>query len=417
MVMKRTLSDNGITEILLLGNDAEFSMRFQIAFLLRDLRREHTGLHGLLAITEGGRLLAHDTFNIGRAEERKRLGRSAYAAMGQIVQQCISIDDFLHRLEVLALYATQEWEADRVIIEDIDPNAPAPPRTMLLFPHIEKGTGTIIFGVPGAGKSFLMDLIAVSLTAGVQTLWPGPRQTDCLYVDLERNGVSFQRRLSQLQRAMKIPLPKIQYLRGRGMGLASLRRKLLDWAREHPGGVILYDSVSRMGGGSLVEDDTANAIIDLANSASETWIALAHSPRADAGHAFGSQMFDAGADMMIKLASEHRGSKLGCALTVTKSNHSGNIPVFTYELEFDETGLVGFGRANQSDWPELAPDVAALLFGLLEDGGELSLGEIAERAKLPESTASYNLAKDQRLGSRRDGRKVLWSRKPAGHHN
>ena len=179
---------------------------------------------------------------------------------------------------------------------------------------------------------------------------------------------------------------------------------------------MLYDSISRMGGGSLTEDDVANSIIDMANAVSDTWVALAHSPRADAGHAFGSVHFDAGADMMVKLSSEQRGMKLGCALTVTKANHTGAVPVMTYELEFDQHGLLRFGRSNQADWPELAPNLIEQIAALL-DSQEMTATELTERTKAARSTVMFNLEKDQRFERRaKTGKEVFWglAAKPFG---
>ena len=65
--MNYTLSTNGIEHVL------EPLEGGSVRFLLRDLRRDRTGMHGLAAIAWGGKLLRHDTFNLGRAEERTRL--------------------------------------------------------------------------------------------------------------------------------------------------------------------------------------------------------------------------------------------------------------------------------------------------------------------------------------------------------
>ena len=99
-----------------------------------------------------------------------------------------------------------------------------------------------------------------------------------------------------------------------------------------------------------------------------------------------------------------------------KANHAGNVPPLLYELEFNDGGLAGFRRCKESDWPELAPDLPALLFGIL-DGQELSIRAIAALAATPESTVSYHLRKDQRLESQRVGKEVIWRRKTARHNN
>jgi hypothetical protein len=386
----------------------------RVSILLREIRRERTGMHALVGIVEGGKVLAHDTFNIGRSEERRRLAKGGHDLMSRTTQELVEYRRLLHELDIVCLRVGTEWESSRVEITEIDTNDPIPGRHMLLFPHIERGTGTIVFGPPGAGKSYLMALMAVSLSSGLETLWGGPKQTPALYVDLERNETAFRRRLGQIRRSMSADVGRIQYLKGRGMGLASLKRKLTEWTREHRNGVLLYDSISRTGGGtggSLANDDVANALIDLANSISDTWVALGHSPRADSGHLYGSVHFDAGADMVIKLSSEHRGSSLGCSLTVTKSNHSGAIPVHMYELQFDEGGLLRFKRSTQADWPELAPSIPELLASYLSHE-DLSVTQLAAMVKLPWATISDHLKRDARFETRlKVGRDVLWSLK------
>jgi len=400
--MSYTISDNSIDHEWAV--DATYSIRF----LLRDLRRERTGMHGRAAIALGGKILRYDTFNLGRAEERTRLSSGAHKLMPRDIQELAPAVDLAHQLDMVCLFACNEWENERVSIIEVDPGATAPQRVLVLPPHVEIGSGTIIFGVPSAGKSWLLALMAVSLASGEKTLWAGPRRTPCIYVDLERNDAAFQRRLSQIGAAMGRALPRIPYLKARGLGLSSLQKKLREWVKAHPGAIPLYDSISRMGGGSLVEDETANAMIDTANAVSETWVALGHSPRGDASHIFGSQLWDAGADMIIKLTSEKRGNKLGCALAVTKANHAGIVPTISYELLFGEHGLSGFGTADARDWPELTPNLPDLLAMLL-DADDFTATQLAAAAKVPRNTVIDNLDRDPRFKKLpKDGREVFY---------
>ncbi len=402
--VNRTSSDDAITDSILI----EEAPQIKLSLLLREIRRERTGVHALAAVVEGGRVLTHDTFNIGRREDRARLCKDASKALTNTSDAYVTPEELAHMFDVLCLYAQTEWETDKVQILEVNANVSPPGRTMLLYPHIEQGTGTIIYAPPGSGKSYLMDLMAISLTSGLRTLWDNPRKTPCLYVDLERNQVSFQRRLSQIRQAIGVDFPLIPYVRGRGMGLSNLKRKLREWVRDHPGAVLLYDSISRMGNGSLVEDDTANQMIDLANGCSDTWVALAHSPRADASHAFGSMMFDAGADMMIKMSSEHRADKLGCALTVTKANHTGSVPILTFELTFNENGLKGFASVKQSDWPELVPDMMGLIVAWLATK-DMTATELETETKFKRPTIIAAMEKDARFERKpRAGKEVYW---------
>ena len=405
-MIKYNVSDDSVDHVWELGEGQA------IRLLLRDLRRERTGIHGRAAIAFGGRILRYDTFNLSRAEERTKLCKGAHIALPKDIQELVGLPELSNAFDMICLYASNDWERDRVTIVAVDADAPTPPLVTLLPPHIIEGTGTIIFAPPGAGKSWLGDLICASLAGGLVTLWKGPRQTPTLYVDLERNELFFRRRVAQIRRALGQPLPPIPYLRGRGMGLVSLKSKIKEWVRGNAGGVVLYDSISRMGGGSLKDDDVANSLIDLANGVSDTWIALAHSPRDDAGHVFGSIHFDAGADTVIKLSSASRGPLLGCSLKVTKSNHlGGNLPVLTYQLEFDAHGLIGVRTADSAAWPELAGSlVDALLAALDVEPKGATVAELARGTKSPEGTVRYNLDHDARFARLpKTGKEVLYT--------
>ncbi len=286
--MNYAFSDNGITDTILLTGETGS----EVKLLLREIRREHTGLHGLAAVAQDGKVLAHDTFNIGRAAERRRLAKDAHGSLTRMAQELLPLEGLQHRLDILCLYALTDWEQDRFTIQDIDTTAPLPPRRFFLSPHIEEGTGTIVFAPPGAGKSWFLLMAAADLNSGQSRVWQDVTGTPALYVDLERSAIHFQRRASQLALALGRKLPTLPYLKARGLGLPALARKIRSWSKSSPGGIVLYDSISRVGMGSLKEDDTANAIIDMANAASETWIALAHSPRGDDTHAFGCHSED-----------------------------------------------------------------------------------------------------------------------------
>jgi len=404
--MNYTLSTNGIEHVL------EPLEGGSVRFLLRDLRRDRTGMHGLAAIAWGGKLLRHDTFNLGRAEERTRLTKGAHGILPKDVQEALPLVEMAHQFDLVCLYACTEWESDRVGIVEVDAATPPPGRVLIAPPHVERGASCIFFAPPGTGKSWLLTILAASLRSGQETLWKGQRQAPVLYVDLERNEAVFKRRLYQLRVALQAgTVPGIPYLAAKGIPLSSLRRRLREWSESHDGGVILYDSISRMGSGSLVEDQTANTIIDMANATSETWVALGHSPRGDASHVFGSTHFEAGADMMVQLASEERQDKLGCALRITKSNHGSRAPVVTYTLEFGEEGLSGIRPNTQADWPTLQPSIAEAIRGALAEHPEgMTVGAIAAAIGKHVESIRYQLKSSE--GSfkelKNNGREVVW---------
>ena len=97
--------------------------------------------------------------------------------------------------------------------------------------------------------------------------------------------------------------------------------------------------------------------MDMLNGLGVAWLALAHTPREDEGHAFGSQMFDAAADLAIRMYTEVNtvaGPSLGIALRVTKTNDTGYPDPRLIVFEFNEYGLRNaFRPDNERGFPDL----------------------------------------------------------------
>jgi hypothetical protein len=119
--------------------------------------------------------------------------------------------------------------------------------------------------------------------------------------------------------------------------------------------VVFLDSISRMGGGSLVDDEAVNRVMDQLNALVPTWVALAHSPRADATHVFGSQMFDAAADVAIQLRGHTvgQGQTTAVALDVTKRNDMPQPGLKILAYEWTDKGLTRVRHAREHEFPEL----------------------------------------------------------------
>ena len=408
--MTYELSDSGISDTRAFDTGGQ---QTTVRLVLRELRRERTGMHGIAAILEGGKVLAHDNFNLGRSEDRRRLVKAAHHVLSRLVQESLPAEGLQYWLDDLCLYATTQWEVEKYQVEKL--SGEVGKRVMLLSPHVEQGTGTIVFAPPGAGKSWLMLCMSISLNTGKATIWGTTPSRDTLYVDLERNKVFFRGRLAEIESALGLePSIELPYLRARGIGLPALRKLLRKWSAEHPGGVILYDSISRVGMGSLIEDDVANGIIDLANGCSETWVALAHSPRGDANHQFGSVHFDAGADTIIRLTSQEKQGALGCCLRVTKSNHQGRVLPTFYSLTFNGDCLQGIKTASAEEWPELVDnkDVPPgdLIAAYLRTAGESKIADILKATGLPYMSADRIMKADHRFTAKsaEKGNAKLW---------
>lgn len=329
-----------------------------LQFRAEALRNSPAGVHGKASIyaVEGGDdvFVASDHFNIERSEDRKRLASSAWLRLGQAYR-----DAFGHEQEFAVLFDAFCVDAWPVSVSNIsggwvEPVAAIEP-VETYTPFLVKDGGTIMFAPPGSAKTFLGLMVAYSVQYNVSDLFP-VRPTTTLYVNLERSESSMARRLTMVTSALGIPSgSRLLMLNRRGASITDVEDAIADMVQRYHVGLVIVDSLSRFGGGSLNDDSVMNRAMDLLNRVAPTWLLIAHSPRADSSHAFGSVMQDAAADVMLQVASEDGGSgSLGVALTVTKSNDIPRGPVGTYALSFDrEYGLTGIRPARAGEFVEL----------------------------------------------------------------
>jgi hypothetical protein len=385
-------------------------------FLLvaKEVRRERTGVHALIGIACNGTVLAHDTFNIGRNEERARLCKSAHSMMTPILKEVIPIEMLKHRLDLFCLNVPRAWEEQEVQFVQYDENTVIVQPQSVLSSFIVEGGGSILFAPPGAGKSYIALLMGVSLTNRLNTLWAIPEAKPVLFVNLERSGNSLAWRDQQVRSALGIRGQSgVTYLHGRGKTISTIKRHLYAWAKTQQGeGVIVIDSLSRVAEGPLNEDSTANSITNILNGIDGSWLAIGHTPRSDQGHLFGSIHWDAGADIQIKASSERKNSDLGIRLEVTKANDLA-FPIPQYmALSFDDQGLSGIRQAETSEFLELATGdtisrTERLRLFVLEQG-EVDATEAATATGIGREHVSRMFQHEPFVFVRREGRNRLY---------
>ena len=160
-----------------------FLQRYELAtgntftIAAQNVRREPTGIHGKLAIRMNNVTLAWSTFNLERDEDRVRLVNSAYGHLDPTANG-LDIKEFPKNvlkhatdLFVAGLWAEVVASSKGELLEG-DPDHP--PATLILGDYIIDQGGHIAFAPPGRGKSYNLTLMAVSLDAGVETLWRLP---------------------------------------------------------------------------------------------------------------------------------------------------------------------------------------------------------------------------------------------------
>ena len=390
-----------------------------------DVRRERTGLHAQINLTFKDTLLAYDTFNVGRNEERNRLAKSAHAMLGDNgTKDAYGLDFLKHDLDLFCRLLPDAHENGRFQIDHYDADEAVAPPKAIIGGYVLEGGGTILFAPPGQGKSYILQLMAGSVATGTRRFWQvEPRPV--LVVNLERSGQSVRRRFYQIAKVLGIKAKAHQmfFLHAKGMSFTTIGKKLAAWKATHPDGMLAVDSISRSGLGSMNKDDVANEIVDFLNQFG-TWLAIAHTPRADADHIYGSIHFDCGEDIGVKLTSDKilGSSTLGLCLEVVKAN---DMPIGGRQylaLDFTVEGLSAVRPATAREFPGLLETVVYTnhekLVRFLMDVGEATASQASKETKVPRTTASTLFSgSDSFVESKRDKQKVYYKLKAAAEED
>mgnify|MGYP000583273771 CR=1 FL=1 len=390
-----------------------------------DVRRERTGLHSTIYLTHEDKLLktrallAFDTFNVSRDAERGRLANKAHRASPNGLRSTYTAENIAHDLDLFCLYLLRNYERERFIPIRYDTSAETPVLTFAVDPFIITGGGAIFFAPPGAGKSLTLQTMAIEIACGASGLFT-VIEIPVLFINLERSSVSLLRRHQVLLKALGHAEAPVYYIHGRGTSLSGVVGSARRFSGEHPDGIVFLDSLSRAGiGGSLNEDTTANKFTDTMNSLGITWAAVGHSPRGDDTHAYGSIHADAGADVMIQVASQKvvrdAGSTIGIQLRITKENDIGltDPQYLAYDFGTREEGLLSVRLAKQTEFAELAVAVPASMSERIADfireNGPVTQAEIVAATGLDQGNISRLLTKaDLFTRVNHEGRTWTW---------
>jgi len=328
-----------------------------VKMVASNIRQERTGLHSKVTILLNNRMVVFSTFNTDKDEERTRLSNAAFKYLSPVLQEAYPLPQLKHDLDK---FCDEYWDTYLgALIPEPTRGGGLMPLEFALEPYIVQGGGTILFAPPGRGKSFTALLMAVSIDNGVSELWKVAKPRPVLYINLERSVYTMRRRLGPVNTALGLmPDHPLWMVHRRGRSLADIMDEVGRLVQDQKIEVIVLDSISRAGMGAMVEDRPMNRIIDGLNNLCETWLALAHTPRADDTHAYGNIMLDAGADVTVRMLTDARENELGIGLEIKKANDMGKRDIETLRLTFDqEYGLKGVEKAKFSDYPRLIASV------------------------------------------------------------
>lgn len=394
-----------------------------IIYQASNIRRERTGIHATISI--GLRQDGHqampldgDTYNVDRREERERLVNSIYkkAAFktlldaGEYDPTRMGLDLMLFQRGLWAYeVGTQEGESRSGSLQRIQ-------KPFIIKPYVAEGSGTILFAPPGRGKSWAGMIWAVCVDAGIDTLWP-VEQGPAFLVNLERSAESVDVRLGDVNEALGLQRERpILRLDRRGRTLPDIIDGIQRTIKKEGVSMVIVDSLSRAGFGNMNDNDPANKAMDALNSLSPAaWVVLAHTPRGDESHTFGSQMFDAAADVTVQLITDDKSKQdtMGLGFRVEKANDiPKNGVIQQIALDFDWMGLKSIRPAGRFEFPEIGAQrkvsTAEQINEFIQNVGASDATTIADGLGIDRSTVSRTLQSGPYTPSR-EGKRVVYS--------
>ena len=341
-----TVNDEGVRVDIPVLDDLVIKMK------ATHISQSRTGLHAKVYLGVGNSLSAYSYFNVERDEDRGRLANSAHRKYPEVLAALYSRDQLKNDLDLFSMLIWPKWVEAQVPGYVVGMDERTLPNFML-SPYIVRGGGTIIFGPPERMKTMTAMTMAICIDAGL--MFPFEvKPARVLYVNLERPAESMQRRLSALNQALGLEADRpLLMLNARGKTLAEVQDGVTKAVQQENVQVGFLDSISRAGYGDLIDNRVANQTIDIMNGLFDSWVGIAHSPRNDATHMFGSMHFEAGADIIVQLLTEYQDDRIGVGLQVVKSNDMKRPPLGSLGYEFDEYGVVRIWRPTMGDFPEL----------------------------------------------------------------
>ena len=386
-----------------------------IKIRIDNARRERTGIHGRILFFVNGSHIAFDNINLEKGDQRGRFIRDIVRNLSDAIMSIYSEKTITHDIGMLC-QAVINWDMENTKIDYIAATEFAPPVAFPLYPFLREGAGIILFAPPGTGKSWVSLIMGVCLTNGLTSPFNALKR-HVIYVNLERPRNTFLVRDFAVRRALGFPsdLPSgIGYIHARGLTFKSVLWHIEQEGRRHPDSVVILDSISRTGLGSLLEDTTANQFTDSMNALGLTWLGVGHTPREDSKHIFGSVHFTAGCDIETRLVGSEDGHTLNLLLETVKANDSKRNFKHAISLEFgaeEQEGLVNI-REIQTDDPGLVAQSTDNAFRIAHAiemlGGMATPSEIADETgiQLPNVSRILTGSKGKFIvkGNSRDGR-------------
>lgn len=319
----------------------------KIEFVARAIRRDKGQLRADVSIRYKGRELDRDEFRFSDRTKRNALANSAFESLAGATSLPGKKQEMQLLLRTFNELVEAQW-LESIKIQDIAGLAEPVSPPWVVYGYATEGAGSLVVGVPGAGKSWAGMLMAQSVQYAISTVYSVYEPMPVLYVNLERSQLSLQNRLGLVNRVLELdPTTTMPQLNARGRSMQEVREAVRRHIETHETKFLVLDSLSRMGMGSMSDDDVASAMMDELNSYGVTWVALGHQPRPQPGpagrraaeHVFGSQMLTAAADFEIILKAKEFQDRSLIGFKVIKANDAPKVALAGWHYRFGAAGL------------------------------------------------------------------------------
>lgn len=275
----------------------------------------------------------------------------------------------------------------------------------LLHPFLPKGKPTVIYGLGGAGKSYL------SLLMGIAVLLPwkenrlGWTLTDdsvkILYLDFETDYHDLQWRLHCLKRGLKLPDVFMQYRRCYST-LANDIESINQIVAENDIGLVIVDSAAAACGGDLFAPDQPIRMFNALRQLNVTSLVIAHTAKGTGANGnqngstpYGSVFFTNYARSVweIKKVQDAGEDIINVGLYHRKVNQGRLFSAQGYSIRFgeDSTSVV---RQELAEVVDLATSLSGpeRVKAALRHG-KMTTSALVERLELPEGTVKSALSR------------------------
>lgn len=354
-----------------------------VVFSAKNIRNEKTGIHAELSI-EFDDSDTYTVCNIKRKEERGRLVNEAYKFFGSTIEEADYIcpkKELVNKFNKFCKLAHPKWievQAPQDVYGVINES----PLSYIAKPHVLSNGGTIMYGKPGRGKSFTGMALAIAVNSGANHYWETEKQ-NAMFVNLERPDGTMAPRVGAINRALGLnhdtPLP---ILDAKNSTLMGIHDPLVRFIQDRDIKFVVIDSLSQAGNGDMKEDTVATDTVKILNKMGVSWLAIAHTPKYDDSVYYGNSLWEAGADVMLRHASERdEDGSIVALLEVTKANDMPIPQPMGLHYSFDKFGLNSIRFAESHETIELETrnlSVADELYEYLGKMGSKSATQLAK---------------------------------------